>query len=390
MKKITQLLVLMYFFIDVYAQGIGIGTNTPHASSILDLSSNSKGLLIPRMTTTQRNLITSPALGLMVYDSTIKNQMFYNGDGWVSMGNSAQLWTANGSDIHYVPGKVGIGLFNPGFPLHVKADGQGITQESADGVVKAGIFTNIGSGAFFQTVSNHPLNFSTGNGAAHMTVSTSGNIGMGTQFPSSKLHVVGNSRFNGDMIINNGSQGDGKVLLSDASGKVRWQTPPLMKKCGFHVRGIAVNGANVLAPNTFNKIHFANEVTDYDGNYTTLSGTPASTFTAPVNGFYHFDAFFQTRDFVIEDVSNYFNYVMYRLMLRRNGNDIPIIYKVEYPYKNLESDDTFPVSISTDVRLLAGDIIWVDFFHNNRYNYNLILDYFDDNASFSGHIIFED
>ncbi|RLD87319.1 MAG: hypothetical protein DRJ09_10510 [Bacteroidetes bacterium] len=47
----------------------------PDGSAMLDIKSSTKGLLIPRMTTTQRNAITSPAQGLMVYDT--EDSTFY-------------------------------------------------------------------------------------------------------------------------------------------------------------------------------------------------------------------------------------------------------------------------------------------------------------------------
>ncbi|MBL0144793.1 MAG: hypothetical protein IPP48_02570 [Chitinophagaceae bacterium] len=59
MKKI----ILFLFFsnsIIGYAQGVGIGTNTPNSSAQLDISSNTKGLLIPRMTDVEKNTISSP------------------------------------------------------------------------------------------------------------------------------------------------------------------------------------------------------------------------------------------------------------------------------------------------------------------------------------------
>ena len=46
---------------------IGIGTNTPNASAMLDISSTSKGFLTPRMSLFQRQAISSPANGLMVF-----------------------------------------------------------------------------------------------------------------------------------------------------------------------------------------------------------------------------------------------------------------------------------------------------------------------------------
>ncbi|MGK0427618.1 ice-binding family protein [Patiriisocius sp. Uisw_017] len=53
----------------VFAQ-VGIGTTTPDVSSILDVSSTSKGLLMPRLNTTERDNILLPATGLMIYNTS--------------------------------------------------------------------------------------------------------------------------------------------------------------------------------------------------------------------------------------------------------------------------------------------------------------------------------
>lgn len=63
---------------------VGIGTPTPDASAILELQDNSKGLLIPRLTTAQRQAIAAPANGLLVYDITV-NCFFYFSTGWNSL-----------------------------------------------------------------------------------------------------------------------------------------------------------------------------------------------------------------------------------------------------------------------------------------------------------------
>ena len=60
---------------------VGIGTINPDASSILDLTSNSQGLLVPRMTTAQRSAISSPVTGLLIYNTTTSIFNFYN-EGW--------------------------------------------------------------------------------------------------------------------------------------------------------------------------------------------------------------------------------------------------------------------------------------------------------------------
>jgi len=75
-----------------YFQGsVGVGTTTPAASSILDITSTTKGILFPRMTTTEINAITSPADGLTVYNTTLKVICFYDSSAaaWRKVSHSA-------------------------------------------------------------------------------------------------------------------------------------------------------------------------------------------------------------------------------------------------------------------------------------------------------------
>jgi len=65
---------------------VGIGTPFPDASSLLDVSSTTQGMLTPRMTSVQRAAIASPATGLLVYDTTANAFYFYNGTTWTSLG----------------------------------------------------------------------------------------------------------------------------------------------------------------------------------------------------------------------------------------------------------------------------------------------------------------
>jgi len=61
---------------------VGFGTPTPAATSIVDVTSTTQGFLFPRMTTTQKNAITSPAEGLIVYDLTLHKLCIYTGAVW--------------------------------------------------------------------------------------------------------------------------------------------------------------------------------------------------------------------------------------------------------------------------------------------------------------------
>jgi hypothetical protein len=65
---------------------MGIGTSTPNASALIDMESTTKGFLPPRMTTTQRNVISSPAAGLIVYNTTDNQWEGWNNSAWVVIG----------------------------------------------------------------------------------------------------------------------------------------------------------------------------------------------------------------------------------------------------------------------------------------------------------------
>ncbi len=64
---------------------VGIATTTPDPSAALDVSSTSKGFLPPRMTTTQRNAISSPAAGLVIFNTSENALNVYGGVAWTSL-----------------------------------------------------------------------------------------------------------------------------------------------------------------------------------------------------------------------------------------------------------------------------------------------------------------
>ena len=82
MKAISTFLLLMIITTATFAQ-VGINNETPDASSALDITSTTSGILIPRMTKSQRVGISSPATGLMVYQTTTPTGFyFYDGADW--------------------------------------------------------------------------------------------------------------------------------------------------------------------------------------------------------------------------------------------------------------------------------------------------------------------
>jgi hypothetical protein len=106
---------------------IGKGS-APDSSAALDIVSTTKGLLVPRMTTTQRDAIASPATGLQVFNTTTGKKNVYNGSAWIEIADisSSQTLTnktvAVGSNsITGTTGKVAqfnasTGILEPGTP----------------------------------------------------------------------------------------------------------------------------------------------------------------------------------------------------------------------------------------------------------------------------------
>jgi len=90
MYRISFFLILMGIA-SLFAQTEGVGINQtgndPDLSAILDVQSSTKGLLIPRMSSTDRAAISNPATGLMVYDNTTQSFWYFDGMGWEEIGN---------------------------------------------------------------------------------------------------------------------------------------------------------------------------------------------------------------------------------------------------------------------------------------------------------------
>ncbi len=82
MKKIPlALLLCLVNYCQIFSQ-VGIGTTTPDPSSILEINSQTQGLLLPRMTLTERNAIAAPAEGLFIYNLDSKCFQYYKGTAW--------------------------------------------------------------------------------------------------------------------------------------------------------------------------------------------------------------------------------------------------------------------------------------------------------------------
>ncbi|OFX23822.1 MAG: hypothetical protein A2033_10430 [Bacteroidetes bacterium GWA2_31_9] len=124
----------------VFAQNIAItddDTYVADPSAMLDVKSVTKGMLVPRMTSAQRILISTPATGLLVFDTTEGSFFFYNGTVWVDLSAGGDVWSKNGTKIHLADStnNVGVGTSNPQNKFIVKGDSNSGLDEAIFAVV---------------------------------------------------------------------------------------------------------------------------------------------------------------------------------------------------------------------------------------------------------------
>ncbi|HEX7846870.1 MAG TPA: hypothetical protein VF476_13795, partial [Chitinophagaceae bacterium] len=182
MKKLFVLMIsLLCLTMISKAQNVAINTDgsTADASSMLDVKSTSKGMLVPRMTTVQRTAIVSPANGLLVYDTDAKSFWYYNGTLWTTFSSSG-----SGSPSGFQLPIDSTGNFGL-TPIHIKNLNPAFTQpllkiNNANGF---GVHAITGNGTAIYGQNNSPDNaaaisgssLGTGTGAGVHGTSTNGN-----------------------------------------------------------------------------------------------------------------------------------------------------------------------------------------------------------------------
>jgi hypothetical protein len=199
MSKNYKILLLLFNTLFFYGQ-VAIGTVSPDPSAMLEINANDKGILLPKITAAQKAAIVSPATGLIIYqtDGTV-GFWYYNGSAWVSI-NSAG-WKLTGDS--------------------------GTTSSN-----------------FLGTTDNKDLVLATSD-AERIRVSSSQNVGINQNNPSTKLHITGTAPV---MRIEDGNQINKRVLTSDASGFATWTTKTIS---GFVPDYDWVLGTGALSAMTF-------------------------------------------------------------------------------------------------------------------------------------------
>ncbi|MBI3419887.1 MAG: hypothetical protein HY053_07135 [Proteobacteria bacterium] len=184
---------------------VGIGTATPAASALVDIYSTTKGLLPPRVTTAQRDAISSPATGLTVYNTTTNKLNVYNGSAWVAAGANAAGSTGdvqfnNAGDLAADTGnfywdstnhRLGIATNTPAYPLDVNGAARAGTMIVAGQAGGAGTTGGVGSGVAGAVQISDGSGGLTSDGSYFFWDATNHRLGLGTTTPSSILGLGG-------------------------------------------------------------------------------------------------------------------------------------------------------------------------------------------------------
>ncbi len=207
MKTSIRITLFLFFAFTLNANSqVAINTsgNAPDGSSMLDITSNTRGVLIPRMTSAERTGITSPVNGLLVYDTDMKTLYYYD--------TPAALWRSVYSSV---------------------------TPAAVDWSVSgnAGIIDGTN---YLGTNGLADLDFRT-NAIERMTIKSTGEVGIGTSAPGQLFSVGASNQFQvnttGNLVkINNviyswpAAQGAANtVLQNDGSGNLSWDAPKVEK-----------------------------------------------------------------------------------------------------------------------------------------------------------------
>ena len=183
MKKILIIILLITgcTFQNTQAQNIGINANgaLPNSKAMLDVSSTNSGLLIPRMTTAQRDSILLPPTSLQLYNTTTKALNIYNNDRWetitprASTNNLVYIYSlgdlptpvSNGITLDATKMYIFSGIVNIS-PNYLSLNGAGLRgiDPAKDGVmssVSGGILRSTGVSVFIQDLAVIPLSGTT-------------------------------------------------------------------------------------------------------------------------------------------------------------------------------------------------------------------------------------
>jgi hypothetical protein len=384
MKKLLLPLFTLLMGVSLQAQNVAVNNDGTSAatSAMLDVKSTTKGFLMPRLTTAQRTAITSPALGLLIFDTDTKTVWAYDGAAWKNLYTSGGGLVLPFTQSVNTPGAA-FSITNTGTSIFATSSNTSTaairgTNNSTGGFGIYGTTTaSTGTGVFGQTdIGTGVTGFSSGTGVGVKAISTNGLA----------LNVSGNVKIAGG----NTNPSNGAVLTSDADGNAVWKA----NRIAFRLFGINTNYRTVpyFTPvklmYAYENYDFGNNIIPYAGS--SSSPADASTFVVPVDGVYHLEASafmgFDSEYEVNSSIS---------LVLVRGGNESILKnssgildYDINYGNFDIYPNTSFDYTVSGDFLLFPGDKVYVQVFQKSKglSNPTAFLST-DITHSFTGHLV---
>ncbi len=223
---------------------VSIGTDTPVSTALLQMDSTTRGLLMPRMTTVERDAISSPATGLEIYNTTNNDLEFYNGSAWV---------TGTGADPGGLPFELqfnSAGTFGgtSGLTFRPDVDGDLHLATTVNLHLGSGDDLSIGGG------SNAFLSNSSGNFTLTNTSGANGDIIIDNQSTTKDIFVrLGSDIGDTALVIQNNSLAP--IAVFGADGNINFETSLLLFGTGADDMGIQHNGTFGALENITGDLH---------------------------------------------------------------------------------------------------------------------------------------
>jgi hypothetical protein len=292
MKNFT-FLIFIFIAQHAHSQGIGIGsTNPPHPSAELDVNSSTKGFLVPRMTTAQRNAITSPSVGLQVFDTTTNSFWYYNGTAWtnVYVGNFSLPFNSTGNSTNFLfsitnTGNIVAGSgsiygesnFGPGISGKSTLF-TGIRGESSGSSGISGI-SSTGSGVYGLSSSGSGGNFQNNSNNSPTLVASNAGTGAAARF-NGKVEMTDNLEVDGTLTVKNGKG----IVRSNSATQQKIVRTTFSVGVGFTLGAFSTIISGEVSLETFSGIPtvYVGNVDSQTGEYYKVIITPVAATTNSV------------------------------------------------------------------------------------------------------------
>jgi hypothetical protein len=202
--KLPIILLALLIAVTAFPQGVVISDDANAlrmAQPCWMCNLQKKAFLPPRMATIERESILNPATGLVVYDVDKNSLFLYDGTEWLPLvAGTGSKWEADGDDIFYNEGNVGIGISTPGAGANTKFDVLGRVSFRTDTSNPDKLLIHDHTGGrnriYTDALSGTPGDLIIGtypNGHINQLFlqQSTGNVGIGTTNPTAKFEVAG-------------------------------------------------------------------------------------------------------------------------------------------------------------------------------------------------------